>query len=701
MMSLSNDEIDRPSGGKLQMKKKQKHVMQVITRLIIIMGFFCLAAPSIVLADLRQFIPQIYSTEGDLEIDASHENKENIVSENGSRTADTFLSEKIVLTVKGFVYHPRFLLFLGKFGTGLSQEKYRQSSDIFTEDSSHSEGIWEYEFRTLLLPEHPYNLELYALRYNPFIVGRANPEINSVTTSEGALFTYRKRPFKVKLNYNVSRTESTRSDSDSENYGAFANYFKENFTLAGSISRSVTNASVSSATTEYKLLNYSINNQIRLFQRRVYFTSIAGQIISDQRAVETYTEGNRTTWSEQLNMYLPWNFNSIITYGYFRDIQRSQEIDTKVKSLTESMTNTAGVTVTHQLFDSLRTAYNYNYNASLTSTGDAFTSINSLNAAYTKKIPWGKLFAGLLLSQSLLDRRGNPMVAGENYKAAIFDEFTLEESEIDLQSLKVYVKDPSLGPIELTNNVHYSISPVGNTFKIFIIDIPAIVKDPDPNFVYAFRVTYLFTISSFKLRKTGVGYNLKLELFNKLVNPFYAYYHEDQELLYGTLPSGVDEITSNTVGLLLEKRPYSLLTEYQDYDSRLNPSKRYRAETNYRQSFNGTTYADARVYYEKIKHLVSVYNPESTTETSTGIDMKINKRYPRKHLTITGLASYGHRKLIFDTNRYSLGAFLTWTLEKIDLSLGANLYRTESSINTGGSENTNQTYYFSLKRKLF
>jgi len=683
------------------MKKKQKHVMQIITRLIIIVGFCCLAAPSAVLADLRQFIPQIYSTEGDLEIDASHESKENIVADNGYRTSDTFLSEKIVLTINGFVYHPRFLLFLGKFGTGLSQEKYRQSSDVFTEESSNSDGVWEYEFRTLLLPEHSYNLELYALRYNPFIVGRANPEINSVTTSEGALFAYKKRPFKVKLNYNISNTESSRSESDSENYGAFANYFKEKFTLAGSLSRSVTNASIGSAGTEYKLLNYSINNQIRLFQRRVYFTSLAGQILSDQQAVETHTEGNRITWSEQLNMYLPWNFNSIITYGYFRDIQRSEEIDTKVKNLTEAMTNTVGVTVTHQLFDSLRTAYNYNYNASLTSSGDAFTSINSLNAVYTKKIPWGRFLAGLLLSESLLDRRGNPLAAGENYKAQIFQEFTLEESDIDLQSIRVYVKDPSLGPIELTNNVHYIISPVGNTFKIFIIDIPAIVKDPDPNFIYAFRVTYEFTIGTFKLRKTGFGYNLKLELFDKLVNPYYAYYHEDQELLFGTLPSGIDEITSHTVGLLLEKRPYSLLNEYQDYDSRLNPSKRYRAQTNYRNHFDGTTYVDVRVYYEKIKHLVSVYNPESTTETSTGIDMKINKRYPRKNLIITGLASYGNRKLVFDTNRYSLGAVLTWRLEKIEVSLGANWYRTESSINTGSSENTNQTYYLSLKRKLF
>jgi hypothetical protein len=683
------------------MKEKQKHIMQVITRLILIIGLCCLAAPASVLADLRQFIPRIYNTEGDLEIEASHENKENVVAGNGTRTSDTFLSEKIVLTVNGFVYHPRFLLFLGKLGTGLSQEKYSQSSAVFNQDSSNNDDVWEYEFRALLLPEHPYNLELYALRYNPFIIGRAYPELSSVTQSEGALFTYKQRPFKFKMNYNISNTESTKSDSDSTNYGAFANYFTENISLAGSILRSVSKTSIGSAETEYKLLNYTIDNQIRLFKRTVYLTSNAGQVLSDQQAVATDTEGNRITWSEQLNMYLPWNFNSIITYGYFRDVQRSQEADTGVKSKTEAMTNTAGVNVTHQLYDSLRTAYNFNYNASLTSTGDAYTTINSINAAYTKKIPWGKLLAGLLLSESDLDRRGNPTATGENYQAEIFGEFSLEESNIDLQTIKVYVKDPVLGPIQLTNNVHYSIFPVGNTFKIFIIDIPAVAKDPNPNFVYTFKVTYLFALGTFDIRKSGFGYNLKLELFDKLVNPYYAYYHENQELLSGTLTSGTDEITSHTVGLVLEKRPYSLLMEYQDYDSRLNPSRRYRAETDYRQNFDTTTYFDARVYYTRVKNLPSFFNPENTTETSTGIDLKINKRYPRQHLTLAALGSYSNRKLIFETNRYALGATLTWSVAKVDLSLGANLYRTESQIDTGDSQTTNQSYYFSLKRKLF
>ncbi len=94
-------------------------------RFILIIAICCLTAPAVVLADMRQFIPQIYSTEGDLEINMTHESKENLTEEKGLKPLIPFSSEKIVLSANGFVYHPRFMLFLGKLGGGFSQEKFR------------------------------------------------------------------------------------------------------------------------------------------------------------------------------------------------------------------------------------------------------------------------------------------------------------------------------------------------------------------------------------------------------------------------------------------------------------------------------------------------------------------------------------------------------------------------------------------------
>jgi hypothetical protein len=141
--------------------------------------------------------------------------------------------------------------------------------------------------------------------------------------------------------------------------------------------------------------------------------------------------------------------------------------------------------------------------------------------------------------------------------------------------------------------------------------------------------------------------------------------------------------------------------EYQDYDSRFNPVKRYQAEASYRQHLTLTTNLDARVYYTNIKHFESVFNPTSSNETSTGGDVTVNKRYPRKNLVLTAIGSYGQRTFHFKTITYSLGASVTWRVAKLDLSLGANMSRSETALDRGKEEITNQYYYLMLKRKLF
>ncbi|MBI5099474.1 MAG: hypothetical protein HZB30_09590 [Nitrospirae bacterium] len=684
------------------MGKNQKYVMRIIARLIFIIALSFLMAPAVALGDMRRFIPRIYSTEGELEVNMSHEERENLIAETGLKTSDTFFSEKIVLTANGFVYHPRFILFLGKLGGGSSQEKFKSNSSAEADEGSwNNMFIKEYEFRTLILPEHPYNLELFARRYNPFIIGRAAPGLKAVSLSEGALFTYKKRPVTFKLNYTFTNTESNKSTTDTKHLNTYANYFKENFSLAGGFSRSDSRNSTGWTGSKFKFDSYSIENQIRLFQRKVYLTSIASQVVSRQKTIAISITGNRFSWTEQLNMYLPWNFNTLLTYNYFKTTEKTRDLGTYAERILTSKSNGAGLSITHTLYNSLNTAYNFNYNSSSTSTGDSMSTMHFLNSAYTKKIPWGTLMASIQLSNSILDRRGAPTVTDENANAPIFGEFTLRQSDVDAASIRVSVIDPVLGPIELTKDIHYSLIPFGNTFTIFVKDIPAAAKNPDPLFVYEFRVAYSFTVGSFELEKSGFGYTIKLALFDSLVNPYYGYSHETQKLLSGTLPGGPDEVTSQTVGLLIQKRPYSLLMEYQDYESRFNPSKRYRAETSYRQNFALTTNLDARVYYKHVENLESPFNPNSTTVTSTGIDLKIGKRFPRKNLTVSAVGSYSNIKHNFETNTYSFGTTVSWSIAKLDLSLGANVSHTETALDTGKQEIMNQFYYLTMKRKLF
>jgi hypothetical protein len=678
--------------------------LQIIARRIFIIVIAFLTTPAVALGDMRQFIPRIYSTEGNLEINMSHESRDNLTDGKGLKTSDTFFSEKIVLAANGFVYHPRFILFLGKVGGGFSQEKFSSNSSATGDNSWRNVFIREYEFRMLILPEHPYNLELFALRYNPFIVGRTSPGINAVNLSKGAIFTYKKRPVAFNLRYIVSSVESDRSTSETKTFDAFANYFKEHFSLSGGYSRSTSTHSLGSVDSESTFDNYSIGNQIRLFQRKVFLSSDASQVNSDQQSFMTTIRDDRFTWTEELNMYLPWNFNTIISYGRYRDTEKSHETDSGTESTLTSNSTNKGVTISQTLYDSLRTTYNFNYNSSLTSTGNSTVTTHSLNSNYTKKIPWGTLNAGIFLTNSVLKREGSPTVINDVQHAPIFGDFTLQEIDIDEASIEVRVVDPVDGVLyKLTKDIDYSITPIGNTFNIFIkkIPIPLIDIDPNPNHKYEFRVRYVFLAGALELDKPAFGYNLKLALFDSLINPYYAYFHEKQKVLSGTLPGGPDEVTSHTFGVLLQKRPYTLSMEYQNYDSRFNPVKRYKAEATYRQYITLTTSINARVYHMNIRHLENVFNPTSSTETSTGTDVMINRRYPRKNLLLTAVGSYAQRTFNFKTLTYSLGASVTWSIANLDLSLGANMSRTETDLDTGKQEMTNQYYYLTMKRKLF
>ncbi len=82
-----------------------------------------LVVPSIATGDMRSFIPTIYNYEGELDADAFFMSEKK----TGEGAADTerrhiLFSQRFVLTTKGWIYHPRFILFLAKIGLGLYED---------------------------------------------------------------------------------------------------------------------------------------------------------------------------------------------------------------------------------------------------------------------------------------------------------------------------------------------------------------------------------------------------------------------------------------------------------------------------------------------------------------------------------------------------------------------------------------------------
>jgi len=680
-------------------------VIRILVRLVFIVMIVFLTAPSAARGQEGQFIPTIYGFEGELDFGAAYEKNKNESNGRGYQTSDTYFVEKVVLSANGFVYHPRFLLFLAKAGGGLTQEYFENSNAAANSGGGawRDNPLWEYEFRTLLLPEHPYNLELFALRQNPFIPGRITWGVQPVTWTEGALFTYKDMPWTFRLGYTRNSIESSESRTDTNTLNANGGYNVEKFSLTGSFSHSDSNNTIREVDSDYTTDKYSLQNQIRFFDKKFFLVSDVSQNSYETHQPTASLTGERFTWTEQLNMFLPYRFNAVLYYNHYRDTENSTGAFSGAESSFTSTTETAGFSLTHRLYESLTSSYNVNYGSTETPTGDYTNTAQTLNATYIKKIRGGRLISSGYLSRTLSDRNDAPMVLNEPHKARIGGEFPLVGTDIDGTSIRIKVIDPSTG-IPFPNyldNTHYEVIPDANTFRIRIKAVPPEILQPDPLYEYTFNVEYRSVWGGLEIQTSSAGFAVKLELLGGYFNPYYSYDEMTQKVLSGFVLGGPEESTTNTFGVTLERPPYFALLEHQDRQSRYNPWIRDRAEAAFRKDLEPTTYLNLHGYYTRTENFAGVFRPASPTETGIGGEISVQKRFPERNLTLNFGGSYAQRTFTYDTKTYTLNAALVWTREKLDVSFGANLSLVETALDSGTEESSYQRYFLLARRKLF
>lgn len=679
---------------------------EITARFVVILLVVLLLVPPGARGGAEEFIPKVYNMEGELDFDGTYQSNKNVTKGSGLDTSDAFLTEKIVLAANGFVYHPRLLLFLAKIGGGFSQENFKDDGG----SSSGTAGwrkvfVHEYEFRTMFLPEHNYNLEFFALRTNPSIPGKSTWGTHPVITTEGTQFTYKRSPVFFRSGYNVSTLESGNSTTDTDTFITNAAYELENFSLAGSYSRTNSHTTSGSQSSDATSDKYSIQNEIRLIENRIILTSdvsmnsYTAESSSPSPGATTSQEGSRLAWTERLNMVLPWNFNALASYNHYEDTQKSIRVGFTEDERTATNDFT-GVSLTHKLYESLSSAYNFRYATSNTPTGDSKVTTNSLNVTYTKKIPGGRFTGGGFTSKSISDTTRTPSVVNEVHYAQILGEFTLSGTDIDETTIRVDVRDTVTGAFVNMLNTDYRVLPVGNTARIQILSVPAQVLNPDPSYVYEFQVAYYSISGSSKFETSILGYSLKFALFNNVLNPYYDYSHQTEKILSGSITGEPDDITVKTVGVVLQRLPWYLLLEYQDYQSNINPSRRDRVEATFQQDITPTTYLSLRANYMKVDYLQSAYQTATGETGSTG-SISVQKRFPEKNLTLNASAEVSRRKYIYETNTYSAIGALLWSVGKLEVGLGANVSRAETGLISGTQESIYQRYFLSVKRKLF
>jgi hypothetical protein len=333
------------------------------------------------------------------------------------------------------------------------------------------------------------------------------------------------------------------------------------------------------------------------------------------------------------------------------------------------------------------------------------TKSQVLTSNYVKKIAWGRFNAGIFARNTITDINNAPTrtdvrtLSGPLPLPASFD---LSAQNIDESSIIVRVKnpDPPYDLIPLTS-ADYTVSPaIGNTVQITITDLPSPllctgILCAGKN--YDFHVAYSFIQQMVEYETTITGYNVKFELFDNLINPYFGYSKQDQKVLSGRLSGGPQNTSTETVGLLVLKAPYSFTEEYQSVVSNVNASRTIKSIIDYRKNMTTNT-----SLYAKMNYTMTKQEGSSTGSYNTfGANARLQINVPRKNAAVAFGLFYYRRDSFTTSESYALNSSLTWKIGKLLLTAGAIATESVSTTQSGKNNVVSQQYYLSLSRKLF
>lgn len=651
--------------------------------------------PSVALGDMRQFLPRVAEYEGELEVDAVYERNKDRIGETGLKTSSLSLIEKVTLSAEGYVYHPRFIIFLAKAAGSLRHEKFE---DALGESPLSTTIADEYEFRVMILPRHPYNLELFTLLQRPFIRGRLVEDLRPANYQKGAIFRYKKKPFNLSMSYVTDSTSSRLFSTDSRTFNANGgHYSKHVWTSLGYTHRDASSTGDVKSTGN----RYTLGNEVDFEKVRLSSNVELNRFRQEGNLIAPLNEKS-FSWTEEMHLSLPWNFESNLSYNRLTDTLSSGAPAGVTEDRSFSRTNYGGFTLSHRLYSSLFTQYSFNIISVDTSGGDTDTRLNNLVLSYRKKIPGGSVMAGFNLRGTKTSRKGAPLVINEEHSAQLLQEFSPAQRNIDENTIVVRVRDEGTGSIvTLEEGVHYITVPRGTAVGIFVADLPPDVLRVDPFFIYTFLISYSRPAEDVELEISEFGYYVELDLFDHLLNPYYRYSQTREKILSGAITGLPEDSRTHTAGILIQKAPFSLLGEYEKITSNIKPADRWKTEVSYRGSITTTTSVSARAFLSKTNYSESPFVPAAYSERIIGGDLKLLKTIPVKNLSASLTGSYSNRKGIFTSDLYSVGAALFWKVGKLDITAGATLINTRASVREERQVTTYQYYALNIKRKLF
>ena len=612
------------------------------------------------------------------------------------------MREKLTLFSNGYVYHPRFLLFHAEVSGALKQEWF-EASYLPPFDRRQDDGL-EYEFRVVLLPEHSYNLELFALRYEPLLKEQWSARRNSINTSYGADFRYRKRPYFFHSRYSEESVDSEETRTDVSRLGIDGQYYKDfaggrifSVDAAFNPSRFESSYGVSGETSEARAGSLVDLGRYRLDSSVTWTRNSQGTDSRDD------LESEQLAWYERFTALLPHHLRAELAYRYL-DSETTLPAGAAGRRRFSTESRYLDLDLIHQLYRSLQTTYSARLADQSSPGGESSSVGHSLSFNYTKEIPGGRLIANLGGSRVESENRGRLDVVEEGHPATqIPGSFVLARQNIERGSLRVSLRSP-LPPnemIELTEGVHYALAEVGAGLELTVYSLP-------PQFVvpgtYEIRVSYVLAGGNFELRMDTVTHGASLELFDQRLTPYYSYSELRSRVLSGQYGGGSLDSSTLTAGLIFRWRRFRALAEYQKVEWQVSPYESWRGELQLAGDLGPTA-----SYYATVSHRLRTF-PEGRQGLARGeYDEKtssaagsIQKQLFSRRLILSLGGSYSRLDGLVVNDAYSITGSASWKLGRLDLTLGASVFDTE----TEGplliaSRRSHQYYYLKLRRQLF
>ncbi len=654
--------------------------------------------PSISAAEELSFVPSLTGSEADLELDMTSQTNEYTQGGTKTTTRGDFYGEKINAAAEGYVYHPRFQQFQTRVSGDLTESSVSGSSSY----GSRTTSALDYELRTIFLPEHPYNLELYAIHEEASAPGAFWAGQRAATTEKGADFNYKDNPYFLSMVYDTISVDSSVNRSDTYAYRLHGAYNGVIMSHSTNYAHSETHSSLDINTTAEQ---YAYGNAIR-YADVVLNSRIGNDETSQKRPQELNFNSNVLTWTEELTAPLPWNFSTNGSFWYRDDVDRTSNGVTGAANTEEfNRSTTTTFNLSHHLYQSLTTNFTYGLLSNKSTLGEITGWSDSISSTYMKKIPVGRLTMGVQYGTSKMERQGTLTIIDEPHNVALYGSFPLGTPDIIANTLVIKIKDPAAkdpatGALITMPYTDYSYDQRRGIVTINSV-APATLQ-LDQAYVYEFHVSYSLADQS-TIDTDSMGYSMKLDVLENLLSAYYSYFNTSQEIESGSIAGGPDRTTTQVEGLSAQSGPYSGLIEHQTFESRLNPSDSWKTTAQYSvPAANNITYT---VFLSTVH---THYLPSSGAfassgyrETRTGADVRMDMKFPLHNLNYFLATSYYETRSLIDSNMLSLNSYLIWNVGLLSLNGGMQLSRSESMLPEGKTSLVAQYYYVTLNRKLF